>query len=86
MIFECQLKTPPALTLIDHNFFEYIKLQTMSMSNWRIVDVDHFMKGNSFFNKFITGDEWHNDVEAKIGKADKRKQPIKEPDQVKDVR
>ena len=66
-VFECQLKTPPSLALIDHGFFEYIKLQKMNMSNWRIVDVDHFMKGNSFFSKQVTGDEWHNEVEATIG-------------------
>jgi beta-glucosidase-like glycosyl hydrolase len=56
------------------------------MSNWRIVDVDHFMKGNSFFNKLVTDVDWHKDVEAHIGTPDKRNKVIKEPDQVNEVR
>lgn len=86
VIFECQLKSPSQMALIDHDHLEYIKLQRLSMSNWRIVDVDHFMKGNSFFNKLVSDVDWHNDVEARIGVPDKRNKTIKEPDQVKDVR
>jgi hypothetical protein len=85
-IFECQLKTPPSLALIDHGFFKYIKLQKMNMSNWRLVDVDHFMKGNSFFSSHVSGDEWHSSVESTIGTSDQRNKHIKDPDQAKEVR
>jgi len=66
-IFECQLKTPSTMELIDNDLLDYLKLQKISMANWRLVDVDHFMKGNSFFNKFITEEDWHKDVNSKIG-------------------
>ena len=61
-IFECQLKTPSTLALIDNNLFDYIKLQKMNMLNWRLVDVDHFMKGNSFFNTYISELDWQKSV------------------------
>jgi hypothetical protein len=58
--------------LIDNNFKEYLHMQTMNFGNWRIVDVDHFMKGNSFFNKMVKDTDWYKDVEAKLGKPAER--------------
>lgn len=29
--------------------------------------MDHFMKGNSFFQKQVDGADWFKDVEAKVG-------------------
>ena len=82
--FECQLKTPSALANIDHGLLDFFKLQKISMSNWRIVDVDFFMKGNSFFNKMVNELDWHNDVISKIGTHEKRNVNVKEQDQVKE--
>ena len=42
----------------------------MNFTNWRIVDVDHFMKGNSFFSKFISEDEFIMEKESAIGKIE----------------
>ena len=78
VIFECQLKTPSQMNLIDTGDLDFFKLQKLSMANWRIVDVDHFMRGNSFFNKHMTELDWHKDVESKIGSNDKRVVTIKE--------
>lgn len=56
------------------------------MKNWRIVDVDHYMKGNSFFNKMVTEEVWHQGVEQSLGTPEKRIKEIKEADEVKDAR
>ena len=56
------------------------------MSNWRIVDVDHFVKGNTFFNKMVSELDWHKDFESKLGSNDVRTKVIKEVDQQKDVK
>ena len=85
-IFECQLKTPSSMALIDRDLMQYINLQKMSMNNWRLVDVDHFMKGNTFFNRLVNELDWHKDVESKIGTQSERTVNIKESDQVKDMR
>ena len=50
-VFECALKTPPALSLIDHSHKEYVLAHRMNFANWRLVDLDNLMKGNAFFNK-----------------------------------
>ena len=51
VIFECELKTPPSLAMIDNTYKEFLNYQRLSFSKWRIVDVDHYMHGNSFFSK-----------------------------------
>lgn len=57
-VFECVLKTPPALSLIDHSHKEYVLAHRINFANWRLVDLDNFMKGNTFFRKQITAQEW----------------------------
>jgi hypothetical protein len=71
-IFECQLKTPSSMELIDNGLLDYLKIQKLSMANWRLVDVDHFMRGNSFFKSLINEVDWHKDVESKVGTKDQR--------------
>ena len=78
VIFECQLKTPSQMNLIDNGNIDYFKMQKLSMANWRIVDVDHFMRGNSFFNKHVSELDWHKDVESKVGTIDQRIINVKE--------
>ena len=58
VIFECDLKTPPTLALIDNSLEEFILMHRLNFKNWKIVDVDHYMKGNSFFNKLITKSDY----------------------------
>jgi len=50
-VFECALKTPPALSLIDHSHKEYVMAHRLNFANWRLVDLDNFMKGNTFFTR-----------------------------------
>lgn len=51
------------------------------MSNWRIVDVDHFMHGNTFFNKLVSELDWFNDVQSHLTPVDKRMIHVKDIDQ-----
>lgn len=53
VIFENQLTTPHNLTQVGRSYGDYTNLRKMNFKDWRIVDVDHFMKGNSFFNKQV---------------------------------
>ena len=53
-VFECKLKTPNALTLIDHSHKEYVMAHRLNFQNWRLVDLDNYMKGNSYFVKKMT--------------------------------
>ena len=78
VIFECQLKTPSTMALIDNNLMDYFKLNKISMSNWRIVDVDHFMRGNTYFNKLVSETDWHSNVEKTIGTKDARQVEVRE--------
>lgn len=48
-VFECKLKVPPQLTLIDHTEREYILAHRLNFANWKLVDLDNFMKGNPYF-------------------------------------
>lgn len=85
VILECQLKTPSQMNLIDATEGDFFKMHKLSMANWRIVDVDHFMRGNSFFSKSVTELDWHNDVESKIGTPDKREIQVKEIEMTNNV-
>lgn len=70
MVFENQLKHPSTLNLIDESPINYIMQYKMNFNNWRIVDFDHFMNGNSFFSKKITPKQYREDVEKNIGKRE----------------
>lgn len=61
VLFECELKTPPSLALIDFDTEEFIHLHRLNFKNWKIVDVDHYIKGNSYFNKLVSEEEWYKD-------------------------
>lgn len=68
-VFECQVKTPPALSLIDHSFKEYVLAHRMNFANWKLVDLDNYMHGNPYFSAYVDGNEW----EAKLELATKDK-------------
>ena len=74
------------MNLVESNFHEYFKLQKLTMSNWRIVDIDHYMKGNSFFNKLVDQLDWHNGVEKLVGTPDKRRRVVRDVAEVKQVK
>ena len=57
-IFECDVKVPPALALIDHSFKEYIMAHRLNFRNWRLVDLDNYMNGNPHFTDTTTHEDW----------------------------
>jgi hypothetical protein len=58
-VFECALKCPPALSLIDHTQKEFVMAHRLNFANWKIVDLDNWMKGNSYFDKFMTAESFN---------------------------
>jgi len=48
-VFENEIVPPHHLTLIDSDFVKYLKKHKINLSDWKLVDVDNFMKGNPFF-------------------------------------
>ena len=63
-IFECELKHPPILGLIDHTSDSYILASRINFKNWRLVDVDNFMKGNPPYSNFVTQVDWDKKVDS----------------------
>jgi hypothetical protein len=49
LIFENELDSRSNLNLLNKNFSEWISGHELNMSNWKLVDVDNFMKGNPLF-------------------------------------
>ena len=39
----------------------------MNFKNWKIVDIDNFMNGNSYFSTIQEGDVWHSKVKQTMG-------------------
>ena len=49
-IFECQLKQPPMFSLNEMSHHEYFMSSRINFKNWRLVDFDNYMQGNSHFS------------------------------------
>jgi hypothetical protein len=54
----------------------------LAPSKWKIVDIDNFMRGNSYFEKFVDGDVWTKGVKDLLG-ADNTKTPIYKEEEYK---
>jgi hypothetical protein len=48
-VFENELESPHHSYLIKNNFERWLLRNKLNHKNWKLVDVDNFMKGNSFF-------------------------------------
>lgn len=59
-MFECQLKSPPIMSLIDHSLEQYICQHRFNFKNWKLVDLDNYMRGNPLFSDFLTEDQWQD--------------------------
>jgi hypothetical protein len=62
-IFECELKTPPTMAMVDHSIFEFVMGSSLPFRNWKLVDVDNYMKGNPPFSDFLENVKWETDVQ-----------------------
>jgi hypothetical protein len=50
--------------------------QRLNFANWRLVDIDNFMKGNSFFAKQVSAQEWQEQVDKVVGPKEQLNKPI----------
>lgn len=66
-VFECELKAPPQLAMIDHTLSEYMLAHRINFRNWRLVDFDNTMRGNSYFAKQQTIEEFTANVDKLTG-------------------
>ena len=57
-IFECELKAPPQLSYVDETEDSILNAYRMNFKNWKIVDIDNFMGGNSYFSQIEEGSVW----------------------------
>lgn len=63
-IFEAELKHPPLLSIMDHTIESYLLSSRLKFQNWRLVDIDNFMKGNPPYSEFVTQVDWNKLVDA----------------------
>ena len=73
-IFECELKAPPQMALVDHTYNQYIDAYRVNFRNWKIVDIDNYMEGNHFFSELREESIWQNQVKTAMG--GEKKAPI----------
>ena len=63
-IFECELKAPPQIAMIDHTYTQFLDSYRMNFRNWKIVDIDNWMEGNHFFSDLQEEKVWESKVDA----------------------
>ena len=61
-IFECDMKQPPQMSFIDHTYHEVLKAYRINVNKWKIVDIDNFMQGNSYFEQVEEEAVWNSKV------------------------
>ncbi|CAI2369124.1 unnamed protein product [Moneuplotes crassus] len=62
VIFENQLHESDILELTDPDMEEWIKNYKINHNNWKITDIDNYMKGNPFFSKMMDASEFKDFV------------------------
>lgn len=62
-IFECQLTQPPVMSMMDISQYEYLMSNRLNFKNWRIVDLDNYMKGNPPYTDFLSQVEWDKEFQ-----------------------
>ena len=72
-VFECKLKVPPVLSLIDHSHKEYILAHRLNFNNFKLVDIDNYMQGNPYFTKKMTAEEWTKSISTIVGDVKQEK-------------
>ena len=67
-IFECNMKAPPQMSFIDHTYKEIMDNYRININKnkWKIVDIDNYMKGNSYFEKIEEEAVWKKNIHEKM--------------------
>jgi hypothetical protein len=56
-VFENELISPHPSFIMEHDFEQWLTRHEIDDSNWKLVDADNFMKGNSFFRDYSSFQE-----------------------------
>ena len=48
---------------MDHDIESYLLASRIKLQNWRLVDIDNYMKGNPPYSSFITQVDWNKLVD-----------------------
>lgn len=48
---------------------EYFNTFRLNFKNWKLVDLDNYMKGNPHFKDFLTEPEWNSRVNETLGSS-----------------
>lgn len=75
-VFECKMKVPNQVLLIDHTLKEYVMQHRINFANWCIADMDNFMKGNSFFTKYESEEMFQKELDRIIGSRENLHVPL----------
>ena len=63
-IFEVELKQPPVMSLIEISVHELLMSNRLNFSQWRIVDLDNYMKGNPPYSDFLEQMNWDTEYQS----------------------
>lgn len=55
------------MNLLDNPLEDYILMRKLNFKNWKIVDVDHYMKGNSFFKSVVPERQFIKNIDHYLG-------------------
>jgi len=68
-VFECQLKNPPVLSLIDHTYNEFVLAHRLNFAKWKLIDLDNYMRGNPYFSTWVTARQWETELHSLMGET-----------------
>ena len=63
-IFECSIRPPPTMTLMNCSLIEYINTSRINFRDWKIVDFDNYMKGNPPYKDFLKRVKFEENLQA----------------------
>lgn len=55
------------MNLINSTLEEYIMMRKLNFKNWKIVDIDHYMKGNTFFKSVVPDNQFYKNIDQYLG-------------------
>eukprot|EP00826_Nyctotherus_ovalis_P066461 TRINITY_DN9821_c0_g1_i1.p1 TRINITY_DN9821_c0_g1~~TRINITY_DN9821_c0_g1_i1.p1 ORF type:complete len:148 (+),score=44.28 TRINITY_DN9821_c0_g1_i1:271-714(+) len=54
MVFETQLKEPQVKSVVHPDYLSWLKEYKIEREKWLLVDVDNYMKGNSYLKRIVS--------------------------------
>jgi len=70
--FECELKAPPLMSMIDHSDSQIMDAYRINFLHWKLSDIDNYMQGNTYFREYEDVSVWEKKMEATMKVAPKQ--------------